>query len=489
MIIRASFDKLIVPVMELPDLHTIQLNPNQHLQTQIHQHIVEWICSGRLPATTKLPSSRQLAQDLGVSRNTICLVFDQLKSEGFIETYQGKGVYIATELPIQDLSTKHLQSKEIQTLPMLSKFAQSLQKDVFTDTSQPLPFTLGIPDLSTFPIKIWQQIQRLHQNRTSLMGYDGYQGFKPLRQAIATYLRLSRGVHCDAEQIIITQGAQQAISLCAQILLDEGDTVFLENPGYLGAKQALQSKNIHPVPLINQCVDVDYLFELKGKLLYTTPTHQYPLGGVLSAGQRLKLIDWAASQHTWIIEDDYDSEFYFNHKPIAALHSMTQANTVIYLGSFSKTLFPALRVGYLVVPKQLIEVFTQTKSFMTGESPLLNQAIISDFITEGHFTRHLRKMRKLYKQKWLHFDQLISEKLSEVATPIAESAGMHLVIEIPNIDDKKLRQYLFKNGFGGSELSRYYIGDAEKTGLVLGFANTTEEQRVQCIALIQAYLT
>ncbi|MCV6639374.1 PLP-dependent aminotransferase family protein [Candidatus Albibeggiatoa sp. nov. NOAA] len=475
--------------MELPDLHAIQLNPQRNLQTQIHQHIVEWICSGRLPATTKLPSSRQLAQDLGVSRNTICLVFDQLKSEGFIETYQGKGVYVATELPVRDLSAASPQSKTIQALPTVSKFAQSLQKDTFTDTTLPLPFTLGIPDLSAFPTKIWQQIQRLHHNRVSLMGYDSYRGFKPLRQAIAAYLRLSRGVHCDAEQIIITQGAQQAISLCAQILLDEDDTVFLENPGYLGARQALRSNSIQPVPLRDQCVDVDFLYQSKGKLLYATPTHQYPLGGVLSAGQRLKLIDWAASQQAWIIEDDYDSEFYFNHKPITALQGMTESNTVIYLGSFSKTLFPALRVGYLVVPKQLIDVFAQAKSFMTGESPLLNQAVISDFITEGHFTRHLRKMRKLYKQKWLHFDQLIHEKLFGIATPIAESAGMHLVIEIPNIDDKKLQQHLLQNGFGGSELSRYYIGDAEKTGLVLGFANTTETQRVKCVELIQAYLT
>ncbi|WP_353571756.1 PLP-dependent aminotransferase family protein [Candidatus Albibeggiatoa sp. nov. BB20] len=479
--------------MEIPDLHAIQLNPKQHLQTQLHQQLVDWICSGRLAANTKLPSSRQLAHDLGVSRNTICLVFEQLKSEGFIETYPSKGTYIADELPMGSLPIETEQYETQYTLPTISQFAQSLQKEPFLDVRETLPFTLGIPDLNAFPIKVWRQIQRCHQDRTALMGYSGNQGFKPLRQAIAEYLHLARGVRCHPNQIIITQGAQQAISLCSLILLDEGDTVFLENPGYLGAKKALQSRNIQisAIPLKNQGLDIDYLLQLKknAKLLYTTPTHQYPLGGILSAGQRLKLLDWATSQHTWIIEDDYDSEFYFNHKPIAALQGMMQPNPVIYLGSFSKTLLPALRVGYLVVPEQLVVVFVQAKNFMTGESPLLMQAIIADFIIEGHFIRHLRKMRQLYKEKWLHLDKLIHEQLSGLATPIAESAGMHLAIEIPNIDDAKLQQHLFKQGFNVSALSRYYIGQAEKTGLVLGFANTTAEQRVKCVELIRAYLT
>jgi len=482
--------------MEAIDLNTLHINPNQGLQKQIHHQLVEWICSGRLPVGTKLPSSRQLAHDLQVSRNTISLVFEQLKAEGFIETYQGKGVYIATELPIDNLLISTPIKNKPAHLPPISQFAQSLQQNRLTTQRQTLPFTLGIPDLQQFPTRIWNQIQRCHQDRSCLMGYDDGQGYQPLREAIADYLKISRGVRCHAEQVIITHGAQQGISLCSLALLDEDDHVLLENPCYLGAKKAFKTRHIAftPIPLVDQCIDINYLFNKllitakKPRLLYTTPTHQYPLGGMLSAGQRLKLLDWAYTEKIWIIEDDYDSEFHFTHKPIAALQGMTSPHSVIYLGSFSKTLFPSLRLGYLVVPEELVEIFVQTKNFMTGESPLLNQAVVADFIAEGHFIRHLRKMRKLYKEKWIHLESLIKEKLQGLASPIAESAGMHLAIEIADCDDVLLQKELLKQGFGCAALSQYYIGEVEKTGLVLGFANTTTEQRIACIEYIRMLL-
>jgi len=215
--------------------------------------------------------------------------------------------------------------------------------------------------------------------------------------------------------------------------------------------------------------------------MYCTPTHQYPLGGILPATDRLKLLDWAAQNNTWIIEDDYDSEFHFYHHPVAAMQGMAENTPVIYMGSFSKTLFPALRLGYLVVPDELVYTFVQAKNFMGGESALLPQAVITDFINEGHFIRHLRKMRQIYQTKWQHFYQLIQDRLADKVSPIAKSAGMHLAIEIPHCDDKALSIALEKERFGGSPVSPRNIN---LSGLVLGFANTSVQQRESLVAAL-----
>lgn len=221
--------------------------------------------------------------------------------------------------------------------------------------------------------------------------------------------------------------------------------------------------------------------------MYTTPTHQYPMGGLLSASDRLTLLQWAREQQTWIIEDDYDSEFHFQHKPIAALQGMQENDQVIYMGSLSKTLFPSLRLGYLVLPSAFVTPFTVAKSFVSGESPLIPQAVAADFILEGHFARHLRRMRTLYKEKWTHLQGLIQTRLPDVEV-VAESAGMHLVVEMPDVDDIALSGFLKTKGFGSSPLSSYYLEQSEKTGLVLGFANTNHEEREQLVETLRSWL-
>jgi GntR family transcriptional regulator/MocR family aminotransferase len=312
---------------------------------------------------------------------------------------------------------------------------------------------------------------------------------------LAIYLKGSRGVRCEPEQILITQGAQQALSLCSQLLLDEGDAVLHETPGYMGASSAflVSNPNVIQVPLQNHVIDVDWIIERSditssAKMLYTSPTHQYPMGGLLSAGQRLALLNWSQDQKVWIIEDDYDSEFHFLHKPISAMQGMTSHNNVLYMGSFSKTLFPSLRLGYLVLPPELVGPFTAAKSFTTGESPLVDQAVIADFIDEGHFVRHLRKMRQNYRQKWQHFESLIHRHLSERVTTISESAGMHLVLDIPEVDDVQLKGRLAEQGYGSSALSSYYLGKPERTGLVLGFANTSAIERESLVLLLKTLI-
>ncbi len=484
------------PVVEVPSFSSLEFNQNRSLQEQLQQYLTEWICSGRLVSGTRLPASRRLALELGISRNTVTTVLEQLRSEGFLESMPGKGVFVSAVLPKDIKGLPQVRWTKKIPLPALSDFGEALNQTPLSEHSQILPFTPGMPDLAAFPKKTWLQIQRRHQDRIPLMGYQGGQGYTPLRESLSEYLRLSRGVRCTPEQIIITQGAQQAISLCAQILLNEGDPVLVENPGYIGARKAFQARRseLIPCPLGANGIDVDLICNdkiknaHKAKLMYITPSHQYPLGGILTAAQRLKLLDWASTKNTWLIEDDYDSEFHFYHKPIASLQGMAEQTPVIYMGSFSKTLFPALRLGYLVVPEALAKVFIKAKSFMGGESPLLTQAVVADFINEGHFVRHLRRMRLLYQDKWQHLNTLLSDELSENVKPIAQSAGMHLAIEIPYVNDSKLKEAFNLKGYGSSALSSYFLDKPSKSGLVLGFANTTMAQREEGIRVLKSLI-
>lgn len=479
--------------MEVPSFSSIEFNSDRPLQEQLQHQLTQWICSGRLAPGTRLPASRRLSSELGISRNTVMIVLDQLRSEGFLESFAGKGVFVTSELPSGVKGVSEINWRRKSKLPALSDFGKQLNETPLTEHGQVLPFTPGVPALEAFPTKVWGQIQRRHQDRVGLMGYDGNQGYAPLRESLAEYLRLSRGVRCTPRQIIVTQGAQQAISLCAQVLLNEGEAVLVENPGYIGARKAFNARRakLVPCPLGASGIDVNAIQRISpadistARLMYITPTHHYPLGGILSATQRLSLLDWAAQNNVWLIEDDYDSEFHFFHKPIAALQGMAEQTPVIYMGSFSKTLYPALRLGYLVVPEALVNVFVKAKSFMGGESPQLTQAVVADFISEGHFTRHLRRMRQLYQEKWQHFSTLLASELSGKAEPIAQSAGMHLALEIPAIDDLALQQQFKLAGFGSTALSSYYVEPPVKTGLVMGFANTSQSQREQGVSALK----
>ncbi|MCP5212612.1 MAG: PLP-dependent aminotransferase family protein [Hahellaceae bacterium] len=476
--------------MEVTSLSAFSFDSDTPLQAQLHRFIIDWIFSGRLLPGTRLPSSRKMADELKISRNTVTLVIEQLKSEGFLDSQPGRGVYVCADLPSHGKQLAVAPMKVPSMHPRWSRYGNALLQQTHSEHSTALPFTPGIPDIQDFPLALWTSIQRRHQHRRDLLGYHDDQGYLPLRLALADYLCLSRGVRCTSQQIIITQGAQQAISLCAQLLLDEGDQVLTEDPGYGGARKAFMARGatVVPCPLGEHGINIEQLPEYSSnqtdsaKLLYITPTHQYPLGGILPAAQRLALLEWATNNNIWLLEDDYDSEFHFHHKPIASLQGMAENSPVFYMGSFSKTLFPALRLGYLVVPETMVAPFVQAKSYMCGETPTLTQAVVADFISEGHFVRHLRKMRKIYEAKWQHLLQLITTTLTGIARPIAQSAGMHLAIEIPGIDDKHLKQQFAAAGFGSSSLSSYFLdskGSSTKTGLVLGFANTTSTERIR----------
>lgn len=478
------------PIMEISTLNdftpTVNLKEGQTLQLQFNRYLLQKIENGTLLPGTKLPPSRTIARELGISRNTVTSVLDQLKAEGYLTSQPGSGVFVNAALPIitERLSKSTWASKT--QLPGLSSFGKDLRKKTSKkeerlSSNKSLPFTPGVPDKRAFPEKIWERIHRVHNGRIPLKGYDCNQGYLPLRKALANYLRLSRGVNCNEHQIIITQGAQQAITLCALLLLNQNDKVLMENPGYPNARHAFLTRQTKLIALnvSSSGIDVENLPpKTNAKLMYTTPTHQYPLGGILSASQRLRLLDWAAARNVWIIEDDYDSEFHFHGKPIASIQGMAKRTPVIYIGSFSKTIYPSIRLGYMVVPSELVSTFTEAKTHLGGESPLLTQAVVADFISEGHFIRHLRKMRLLYQNKWDHMQELVNRHLPSLATPIAESAGMHLALRINTKSDLQLENAFQKLGYGSTALSSYYFESPVEKGLVLGFACTNHEERI-----------
>lgn len=475
------------------DLRNIDLTrtDKRPLSQQLALALRQKILSQQLSAGSRLPASRALAQDLKVSRNTVNSAYEQLRAEGYLSSRTGSGFFISDELPQKDVPIESASGHNLNQWPPLSSYGERLNRlssnfNPLSAANGNLPFTLGLPDLREFPVKIWQQLLRRHSDRQALMGYHSQQGYKPLRQALANYLNSSRGLRCKPEQVVITQGAQQALALCAQLLIEPGDAALVEEPGYSGARKAFASAGaeLQPVQLGGNGLNVAALPDGGNhRLLYTTPTHQYPMGGILPASERLQLLDWAEQNRCWIVEDDYDSEFHYYSQPIAAMAGIAEQTPVIYMGSFSKTLLPGLRLGYLVLPEHLVGAFVEAKEFSSGETPLLVQAVVADFIEEGHFVRHLRRMRKLYQQKWEHMRELCDQHLSGLMTPIAQSAGMHLALVFVDQRhcDINVADQFAQQGFGCSPLSSYYHFGVQQKGLALGFANTSEKEREQGI--------
>ncbi len=474
-----------MPVTHLSDLHLDRSEQAPALQDQLYQALSDRIFSGRLTPGDRLPASRRLASDLGIGRNTVLAVYDQLAAEGFLQQQARKGVFVHPNLPLpkRPRTPWVLQPpRPVRPLPVKLPWLAGrenkgpMQPSMWNERNA--PFTPGLPDMKAFPLPTWNRILHHHEGRRSLLGYDGHQGYLPLRQAIADYLRSARGVRCRPDQVIITQGAQQALSMVAALLLSEGDRVLVEDPGYRGARYALHTPGVtlQPIPLKEEVLNLDALPDrTDAKLLYCTPTHQYPMGGILTVSQRLKLLNWALERNIWIIEDDYDSEFHFYQKPFAAMQGLMDPAPVMYMGSFSKTLFPALRLGYLVVPDSLIEGFNQLKRIQTGETPLLMQAVTTEFLEAGHFNRHLRRMRQLYQQKWEVLQDLCSRYLDGLYQPIAQSAGMHLVLD-RQTDDRLLSQRMAEAGYHPQALSEYGLTENPRRGLVVGFASATEAE-------------
>jgi GntR family transcriptional regulator/MocR family aminotransferase len=306
------------------------------------------------------------------------------------------------------------------------------------------------------------------------LNYGDAAGYRPLREAIAAYLATSRGVHCHPDQVIIVSGSQQALDLAARILLDPGDVAWIEDPGYLGARAALQAAGVRLIPLPVDQEGLNFLPAIpkrtRVRLVCVTPAHQYPLGIAMSMARRLALLRWASQANAWILEDDYDSEYRYAGRPLAALQGIDTDGRVIYLGTFSKVLFPSLRLGYLVVPRSLIEPFVRARSLCDGHSPTFTQAVLAEFLSAGHFARHLRRMRHLYSERQEVFVREASRELAGLLDVRAADAGMHLIGWLdPGIDDRKVAQRAAASGIMTSPLSSLAIKPLKRGGLMLGY--------------------
>jgi GntR family transcriptional regulator/MocR family aminotransferase len=464
---------------------------------QLYNELKSGILNGMLKPGDRLPSSREMCREFGVSRNTVLQVFGQLEAEGFLTGQTGAGTYVNVEINLFRKSSKAGKIKQPghETLSRPNGLNNVLEGQ--NSAAEPArPFQVSVPLVKAFPWDVWARITAAVYREAPHMhlGYDDAQGYAPLREALAAHLRISRSINCEADQILIVNGSRQAIHLAAELLLSEGDECWMEDPGYNGAKSAFKRFGgiICPVPITENGIDLDYATGHfpTAKMVYVTPSHQYPLGSTLLLSQRVRLLNWAAGHRMWVIEDDYDSEFRYNSRPIPALQGLDTKGNVIYIGTFSKVLLPALRMGYMVFPSTaLARRFTIAKAVTDGQSAVMNQAIVAEFIKEGHFSRHIRRMRLLYKEAQDTLIVLIKKHLDGLLTPVAVEAGMHLVAFLPEgMDAEAISAEAEKRGIYLQTINQYSLEFKYPNGLVLGFAGYLPQEMERTIVELKGIL-
>ena len=468
---------------------TISLNRSTGtpLYLQLYRELREAIETGRFRPATRLPSSRSLAEDLGLSRKTVVEAFEQLTAEGYLEAKVGSGTYVSHALP-EEIRRPQIRSGKAGNCDVSAQTTSSRGREIasispFFPAVKARPFRHGLPALDAFPLKLWTQLtgKRLRKLPRDLLGYGDSKGYRPLRDAIASYLGTARAVRCEPEQVVIVAGSQQAIYLAALVLLDQGDSVWIEDPGYLGARGALQIAGAHliPVPVDEQGLRVSEGVKLhqNARLAYVTPSNQYPLTVTMSLSRRLELLEWAHASGAWIIEDDYDSEFRYNSRPIASLQGLDRYGRVIYLGTFSKLLAPTLRIGYFVLPPELVDVFSAASSLISRHPPSLGQIVLTDFIEQGHLARHIRRMRSIYIQRQGELIEAARRELAGLLEITAPEAGTHLLAWLPRqIDDQIAVAKAAERGVEAKAFSTYCMEVSGRGGLVLGYGAFTKNQ-------------
>lgn len=450
----------------------------------LHQQLVgrlrNSILSGRLPTGTYLSSSRALATELGVSRNTVILAYEQLAAEGYIVTDQSgtkvSNLNIENRPPSQSLISE-------MHRPELAKRWQLMDRQAYRPLSTLALLTPGLPSLDDFPLKAWQRSLDRMVKGLSLhyLGKKEPLGVLPLREAIARHLHISRGVNCDETQIVITDGAQQAIELCISLISNPKDEIWIEEPCYSGAKVASSSQGLTVVPMrvdeegIN--IPRKHWNDKVPKLIWTSPAHQYPTGAVLSISRRLELIENAKKTSCWIIEDDYDGDFRHFGSPISSLQGLVDRAPVIYIGSFSKTMYPNIRIGFMVLPKSLLIEVEPILNRILQSSNHIQQLALADFINRGEFGRHLARMRRLYRERQKVLKESLALYFPEYDV-LGGSAGMHLTLVFPRpMDDQRIALRAHEMGIEVHALSTFYLLAEEcKYGLVIGYGNTPKNK-------------
>ncbi|AXO59959.1 PLP-dependent aminotransferase family protein [Pseudomonas sp. phDV1] len=474
------------------DLSGIRLQPGQGLARQLYQALRVRILDGRLASGTRLPASRELAALLGISRNTVTRALDQLYAEGYVAGRVGDGTYVA------ELARSRPTPSPAVTPAASSPALQRLHTHhlPLPPSGAPRAFRIGVPAFDLFPFETWARLQARFWRKPALarLGYGDPAGDLQLRELIAAYLRSSRGLTCETQQILITCGSQQAISLCAQLLIQPGDRVAIENPGYRAAGHAfaVAGAQLCGVAVDHDGLDVDALQRLHDcRLAYVTPAHQYPTGVTLSLPRRLALLAWAKRVNGWIIEDDYDGEYRYSGTPLAPLAALDGQQRVIYIGTFGKLAFPALRLGYLVLPPALAEPFARRQALEIRHSEVGTQAVMAEFVAAGHFQRHVRRMRQAARSRRDALIEAWPQAIPGCSPLPAVEAGLHLSIRVESLArERELIGAARAAGIEMTPLSDYWLPDSEtaeeaRAGLVLGFAAVPEAQIIEAVQTLR----
>ena len=479
----------------------IRCSDRHTLQEEIYSSIRRSILEGLIGGHCRLPSTRSLAADLGVSRTTVLLALDNLRAEGYLVSRPRSGTFIAKDLPDRLPAAQVPRAAGI-VHPEFSARGRALAQSrcpAWRDPTFPRAFRLGTPAVDLFPLPLWSKIsqQCVKTNRPSRLDYSQLIGLPALREAIAEQVR-SRGTTCDPNQVIVTAGAQPALHLVFQLLLDPGDPVWMEEPGYPGAHSALMAAgaDVQLMPVDTDGIDIASSLtgrfrvtaesrgnlESRGntenrahagpsaRLAYVTPSHQFPLGVAMSLERRRNLLAWASRSRAWIVEDDYDCDFRFQAQPLPCLHALDPEGRVIYVGTFSKTLFPALRLGFLIVPNDLADGVAAARIATDIHPPLLEQAILAEFMARGHYQRHLRRMRMAYMERLDALQRAIQSSGAPLS-PRPVPSGLHLVADLDGVAAEGVVTEAKARGIEVMPLSHYYYGSGPReNALVLGIA-------------------
>lgn len=454
------------------------------IKEQFYLVIKALILNGQLQAGRKIPSSRTLSEMMSISRNSVLSGLERLIDEGYLITKKGSGTYIATIIPDEVIHTQPLitTKKELPENPEVELHPKMKVMKTIWDKTAPyaghnMIFNIGIGCTDLFPYELWGRLSgRLwRQFRHQDWKLNEPMGYRPLRTAIGEYVRATRGLNCREEQILIVNGTQQAMNLTAQVLLQEGDEVWLDEPGYDGALGVFTAQGAKVRPVISDHHGMDIAYARQhwpdAKMVFTAPSHQFPLGGTLSLSRRLALLDWAADNNMWIFEDDYNSEFRYTAQPIQALQGLDKHQRVIYAGSFSKMMYPGFHVGFLVVPESLVESFKIAKYYADTRTSYLEQAVLATFIAEGHYARHVRRIRKACHERQQAMLQAIQLYLPDTLVAEPLDSGIHLVCWLsPDTPEAQLIKACRQAGLGAQPLSRYCQTTPAKQAILLGFA-------------------
>ena len=445
---------------------------------QVCAALREAILDGRLRPGRRLPSTRDVASRYELSRGTVVAAFDQLKAEGYLTGRIGSGTYVTRILPDALLDAgpaRRVRAASALAPRRLSRFARQARPFRGAGPDRTRAFRANQPALDLFPTTLWAQLagRRLRRSTSAMLRGTGPMGYTPLQRAVADYLGTARGVVCAPEQIAIVSGAQEAIDLSTRLLVNPGDRVCVEDPGYPGASLAFAAAGavVLRVPLDAEGMKVPHTRGEDIRLVYVTPAHQFPTGTCMSVSRRLALLRWARTTGAMILEDDYDSEFRFSGAPVPAMQGLDRHGVVLFTGSFSKVLFPSLRAGFLVVPPDLVDRVAAIKSLTTHHAPLLDQAILCDFITEGHFGRHVRRMRGVYAQRLDVLLDALRDRLPGALEVSNIEAGLQTSAWFrKKIDGAAVIQAARQRGLDLLALSRFSSGPMDRDGLLLGFA-------------------